>query len=137
MVNPYTKNTNSRLVMSGSNVPAEQELRNPGSRERMVGANGEFNASSKKELMQQVSSLVEAFSSGKVQRRVLPEEVMAARKKLVAEAASDKSGEHWKVLGEVIGDEVWTALNREGFARKTLLYKPLGRNEIGRIRVRQ
>jgi hypothetical protein len=135
MKNPYMGN--SRLVMAGSNTPAELELRTPGSTERMVAGNGEVNASDKRDLMKQISSLVEAYTGGKIQRRVISEDVIEARRKLVAEAISDKSGEAWKVLGEVIGDEVWTALKREGFARKTLLYKPLGKNEIGRIRVRQ
>lgn len=136
MRNPYT-GSNGRLVMAGSNTPAELELRTPGSTERMVAGNGEVNASDKRDLMKQISSLVEAYTGGKIQRRVVSEDVSEARRKLVAEAISDKTGDAWKVLGEVIGDEVWTALKREGFARKTLLYKPLGKNEIGRIRVRQ
>jgi hypothetical protein len=38
---------------------------------------------------------------------------------------------------EVVGDEVWLTLGREGFARSTLLIKPLGKGETGRLRVRQ
>ena len=123
--------------MAGSNTPADVELRIPGSSERMVGANGDLNASNKKDLMHQVTNLVEAYTSGRVSKQNVSEDSLNARKKLVAEAISDKSGQAWKVLGEVIGDEVWLSLKREGFARKTLLYKPLGKNEIGRIRVRQ
>jgi len=139
MRNPYIKNeSSSRLVMAGSNTPAELELRLNSSSERAVASNGELNASGKKDLMHQIGGLVEAFTTGKVNRQTtMPEEVIAARKKLVQEAIADKSGQAWKVLGEVIGDEVWLSLKREGFARKTMLYKPLGRNEIGRIRVRQ
>lgn len=136
MRNPYLQ-SNSRLVMADSGAPAELELRIPGSRERIVGADGHLNASDKRDLMQNISKLVEAYTSGKVRRETIPEEVIAARQKLVAEAISDKTGQAWKVLGEVIGDEVWIALKREGFARKTMLYKPLGKQEIGRIRVRQ
>lgn len=135
MSNPYIK---SRLVMANSGAPADQELRVQGSRERLVSSSGDLNASSKKDLMKQISSLVQAYTSGTITRQTeVPEEIQTARQKLVAEAISDRTGSAWKVLGEVIGDEVWTALKREGFARKTLLYKPLGRNEIGKIRVRQ
>lgn len=136
MKNPYIKG--SRLVMANSGTPAEQELKVRGSQELLVGHNGEINAGSKKELMHQVSALVEAYTSGQVKREAnLSQEVIASRQKLVAEAISDRTGNAWKVLGEVIGDEVWIALKREGFARKTLLYKPLGRNDVGKIRVRQ
>jgi len=135
MVNPYFKSS-GRLVMANSGVPAELDLRTRGSNERLVGADGNLNASDKKDLMKQISSLVEAYSSGKVSREI-PEEIKAARQKLIVEALSDKTGQAWKVLGEVIGDEVWIALKREGFARKTLLYKPLGKSEIGKVRIRQ
>ena len=135
MKNPYIK---SRLVMADSGAPADQELRVRGSNERLVSSSGDLNASDTRDLIKQIGALVQAHTNGTIKRRVtVPEEVQAARQKLVTEAISDRYGNAWKVLGEVIGDEVWTALKREGFARKTLLYKPLGRNEIGRIRVRQ
>lgn len=133
--NPYIK---SRLVMANSGTPADQEFKVRGSNERLVASNGELNASNRKDLMKQVGSLVEAYTNGTIRRQHdISPEVRAARQKLVAEAISDRDGEAWKVLGEVIGDEVWIALKREGFARKTLLYKPLGVNDPGRVRVRQ
>jgi len=38
---------------------------------------------------------------------------------------------------EVIGEEVWETLGREGFARKCLMMKPIGKGEQARLRIRR
>lgn len=108
--------------------------------ESAVASNGEINAGSKRELMQAISSLQRAVSVGDVRQASQSEqygEVVQARRELVEAAYADKNGEGWQVLGEVIGEEIWETLGREGFARKTLLIKPLGKGETGRLRVRR
>lgn len=110
------------------------------SNESLVAGNGEINASSKRELMQAIASLQRMVQTGEV-RQATPQEqygdVVTARRELVEAAYADKNGEGWQVLGEVIGEEIWETLGREGFARKTLLIKPLGKGETGRLRVRR
>jgi hypothetical protein len=108
--------------------------------ESAVAGNGEINAGSKRELMQAISSLQRAVAVGDVRQASAQEQygdVVSARRELVEAAYADKNGEGWQVLGEVIGEEIWETLGREGFARKTLLIKPLGKGETGRLRVRR
>lgn len=106
--------------------------------EPLVGNNGEFNANNKADLMQAIAALQRAVGTGAVQQVTAnAKEVKAAREKRVNEAIADKSGSAWQALGEVIGDEVWETLGREGFSRKTLLLKPLGKGETGRLRIRR
>jgi len=100
--------------------------------------NGEINANSKKDLMQAISSLQRAVSTGAyVEQPVNQAEYARRRQELVTAAVNDKDGEAWKALGEVIGDEVWETMGRDAFAAKTLLHKPLAKGEIGRIRIRK
>jgi len=109
----------------------------------LVNSRGEFNASNKKEVMQAISTLYQLFNNGQVEARYGYEdaknaqEVRAAHQQRLVEAWNDRSGQAWQALGEVIGDEIWITLGREGFARKTLLLKPLGKGETGRLRVRK
>jgi len=134
MRNPYLPTKSRKLVTAGGGPITDLKGRH-GS--KLVADNGELNAHSKAELMKQIGELIDAYQTGKVVREPEPAEVIAERREIIKAALNDKTGEQWAVLGEVIGDEVWTALKREGFARKLLLYKPLGKGEIGRLRVRK
>lgn len=113
------------------------------STESLVAGNGDFNAGSKRELMTAIASLQSMVASGDVRKASAQEQnsqyrqIVAERAQMVEAAYADKNGEGWQVLGEVIGEEVWETLGREGFARKTLLIKPLGKGETGRLRVRR
>ncbi len=110
------------------------------STESLVSGKGEINAGSKRELMTAIGALQRMVATGEV-RKADPQEqygnIIQARRELVEAAYADKNGEGWQVLGEVIGEEIWETLGREGFARKTLLIKPLGKGETGRLRVRR
>lgn len=106
--------------------------------EALVGQNGEFNATTRQELLTAIAALQKQVSNNSVQvKTVADKEVRAANERRLNEAWADRSGDSWRALGEVIGDEVWETLGREGFARKTLLNKPLGKGETGRLRVRR
>ena len=99
---------------------------------------GEINASSKKDLMSAITSLQKAVSTGSyVEQPVNQTEYARRRQELVTAAVNDKDGQAWTALGEVIGDEVFETMGRDAFAAKTLLHKPLGKGEIGRIRIRK
>jgi hypothetical protein len=88
--------------------------------------------------MQAVSTLYTLMKSGEVETATVSDhEVRAAKAHRLEEAWNDRTNQAWQALGEVIGDEIWQTLGREGFARKTLLLKPLGKGETGRLRVRK
>jgi hypothetical protein len=100
--------------------------------------NGEINASNKKDLMLAIGALQRAVSHGNyVDTKVNDAELNRRKQELVTAAINDKDGEAWKALGEVIGDEVFETMGRDAFAAKTLIHKPLGKGEIGRIRIRK
>ena len=143
MSSPYlTKNRNAGsqeyvMTASGDHIRDALKIR-PGSNERMIGRNSEINASSKGDLMHNISSMIDQYQRGTFQRTAqIPSEVQAARRELLVAAINDRNGDSWQVLGEALGDEIWETLGREGFARKTLLVKPLLNGEVGRLRIRR
>jgi hypothetical protein len=141
--------TGTPLMLGGKETPTGLFGRNRSGTARrsampLVAGNGEFNATNKREVMQAIATLHQLFASGEVTAEDTlygdPNTVMevrAARQRRLEEAYADRSGAAWQALGEVIGDEIWQTLGREGFARKTLLLKPLGKGETGRLRIRK
>jgi hypothetical protein len=112
--------------------------------ERLVGANGEVNASSNKDILVQIKSLLDGVRSGAVARAdeqvVTAEErrqIVAERQAVLEDAIADKTGDKWMSLGETISEEIYEALGREGFTRKLLGFKPIKRGDIARIAVRR
>jgi hypothetical protein len=157
-VNPYSaankrkmavaSRSGTPIALGGRDVPRGQFGFNRSGAARMsseplVAANGEFNANNKREVMQAIQTLHSLFNTGAVEARYGYEdakanvEARAAHQQRLVEAWNDRSGQSWQALGEVIGDEIWQTLGREGFARKTMLLKPLGKGETGRLRVRR
>lgn len=99
---------------------------------------GEINADNKKDLMTAISALQRAVAGGVYTPvETNQAEVSRRRQELVTAAVSDKDGQAWQALGEVIGDEVFETMGRDAFAAKTLLHKPLAKGEVGRIRIRK
>jgi len=144
MGNPYLKN--KTFLKRAKKVGAEVSsvATKPNSREKFVGANGEFNAGSKKELVEVLGALSRAFGSGDVlepkneSRRERMKKVYADHKELITAAVRNGSdSQEWKALGAVVGDEIVTAGDREGFATNLLENKDLGAGEIARFKVRE
>jgi hypothetical protein len=135
MGSPYVAGTRRFQTRRGDPVTA---LMSPG-RGQLVGANGEMNAYSNADLMQAIGSLQQMVQNGEViesDGRSM-EEVSAARHAELVEAYSDQSGQKWQALGQLMADEIWETLGREGFARKILAIKPIGKGDVGRLRVRR
>lgn len=149
VVNPYSASAKRKIaVASRSGVPITDGGResprgmfgNRASAMPLVNSKGEFNAGNKKEVMQAIATLYQMFNNGDVTQRYDSKdaaEIRAAHQQRLVEAWADRTGQSWQALGEVIGDEIWETLGREGFSRKTLLLKPLGKGETGRLRVRR
>lgn len=112
--------------------------------ERLVASNGDLNANDKRDLMGQISQLLNGVRSGVVARNDnetisldQKRQIMAERKAVLEDALSDKSGEKWLALGETIAEEIYEALGREGFTRKVLGFKPIKKGEQARIAIRK
>jgi len=97
--------------------------------ERMVGANGELNASNKRDLLQQQQKFLAAHASG----RMTTEDTEASRE-LVAAAFNDE-GAH-RVLGERMADALYMTANRQGFMRKFLAKIDVAQGSVPRFPVR-
>lgn len=75
------------------------------------GANGELNASDKKDLMRVIANVIHQAQSGVVTRPNSVEDATLRVAELV-EAYNDRSGNKFQVLGEVISDEIWETLGQ-------------------------
>lgn len=140
-INPYTKKT--VVVTRSGNELSESRTDiaiNPknGKIEAGAGAfedrNGEINAYDKKDLLTKVMALSHATSQGEVKEQ---HEFASKRAELVEAAMADKTGETWRVVGEVLGDEILETMGRDGFLKKVLMRKDLKKGEIGRLRLRK
>lgn len=125
ITNPYSASHKRKVaVASRSGVPIADGGREVprgqfGSRrssEPLVASNGEFNANNKKEVMQAIATLHRLFNTGEVEAQYqTPQqtaEVRAAQQQRLAEAWNDRSGQSFKALGEVLGDEIWQTLGQ-------------------------
>lgn len=102
------------------------DLRFAGSRERAVGNNGELNASSKKDLLQNQLKLLAATASGAVlteEDAIVRKQEQAKHRQLV-HAAFNSQAAHVE-LGEVLATNLYQAGNRRGFCRKFLARQEL------------
>lgn len=121
-------------------IPGNRAIARAGSREPIVASSGAINASSKRDLMLQIAALIQKSESGEIQRYRAPSQaesaIVDARNQILL-AAAQGDPEAFMAVGEILGDEIRLAMNREGFTRRLLLYKNLKQGEIGRLRVRQ
>lgn len=114
------------------------DYRLPGRSERLVGRNGEVNASNKKDLMQAIANLIDVSQSG---TRVITEEkatvvaeLARTHKDLVVAAFED--GDRHRELGEAMADELYVSANKEGFARRLLKRQELAQGQIPQVQLR-
>lgn len=113
------------------------ELRLPGSNSRVVGLNGELNASSRADLIKVVAQLMEVASS----QQIVTEEQAARQEKiekLQAQmvVASFKDPAVHRELGEIMADDLYITGNRDGFARRFLVKQSLEQGQIPRVKMR-
>lgn len=106
----------------------------------LIGSDGHLNAGSKSEVMQAMTVLQHHLQTGRIQRAPTLAKSAAERQKqherlVQAFNSPDKKG--MQVIGEVMADEIWQTLGREGFARKLMAIKQLSQGETGRLKVRK
>lgn len=104
--------------------------------ERAIGNNGEMNAGSKVELMQNIAKLLEVAGTQGVDSDAvaLKREQAGLRREFVT--AAFNSAEAHQELGELMGDDLYQAGNREGFMRRFLLRQELSQGQHPQVWMR-
>lgn len=100
-------------------TPATQ-LKLPGSKEYLVGANGELNGDSKQELLGRIAGLLEVASTGKVTVTETAAELRQQRRETLLAAHKANNNQDWLELGAALAGKIQEAMPREGFARLLL-----------------
>jgi len=109
------------------------DFRAAGSIERLVGSNGELNASSKKDLFSQQLKLLAATANGEVTTAARMER--AQRNREIVRAMFNSKEVH-RELGEVMAKDLYQAANRRGFSRKYLARQDLVPGQFPTVKMR-
>lgn len=108
--------------------------------ERLSNDEGEINAGSKKELMEKVSAMIDAYKGGEIDRtadtEITAEEVSMQRAAELVEAYNDPSGKKMKVMGDTIVEELVEVGRREGFTRSLFGVQNVPQGQDGKVRIR-
>lgn len=105
-------------------------------RERMVGQNGELNASNTKDLLSQIGKMIETASTVGIETVSQHEEkrkTAAANREMVL-AAFD-SREELAALGDLVADNLSITGNREGLMRRLLNFKEVAQGTKPEVRM--
>lgn len=105
------------LRLGKSNMPA------------LSSSTGEFNAHDKKELIRQLSGLMQAVSSGDVVMADPVQREADRKKRQAAVAAASESSEKWASLGSSLAQKITETRNRDGFMRRLCIGQSLGVGE--------
>ena len=109
------------------------DFRAPGSSERLVGYNGEINASSKRDAFQQQLKLLAATANGEISTEARIER--ASRNRELVRAMFNSKDVH-RELGEVMAKDLYQAANRRGFSRKYLARQDLVPGQFPTVKMR-
>ena len=138
-INPYSKKTvvvsktGNELSESGTALSLKDGKVQAG-KGAFEDNKGEINAYNKKDLIHRMIALGSAAQQGEIAEQ---HEFASKRAELVEAAMADATGETWRVVGEVLGDEIKETMGRDGLLRKILMRKDLKKGEIGRVRIRK
>lgn len=108
---------------------------------KFVGANGEINATDKRDLLKAMVELANAVSAGEIYTDVSgaksAREIAAENRAIIRDSYADRTpGGRWAELGTGIAAELNTRLEREGFMRTVFVRADLAEGSVARIRVR-
>lgn len=148
MKNPYAGKKLQFSLASGEDI---EDLRFPSGKLGQVRdkalANGEINASSIPDLLKNISHLLNASSSGQINRALASDgndyqskrndpQQRRLRREVLAAAAADPTGVKWNQVGVSLAGEINQTASREGFLREFSVAESLTRGEIPRTRLR-
>lgn len=130
------KNTKVKVTAARTPVVAS-DYRFVGSSERAVGGNGELNASSKRDLLNQQMRFLQAASAGEVITAgdMRTRETQSRVNYELIQAAFNDSTQH-RVLGERIAESLQITANRQGFMRKYLAKIDVAQGAVPRFPLR-
>lgn len=140
MLNPYSKKTvilasnGKELSESGTALSVNKNGKVEAGKGAFEDKHGEINAYDKKDLMNKIKAMVHAAHSNELQQT---NEFAQQRAELVEAAIADVTGDTWRVVGEVLADEIMETMGRDGFLRKVLARKDLKKGDIGRLTIRK
>ncbi len=119
--------------------PHPTEVTRVNSKEKLVGSNGNLNASDRNDLLRTIGEFFNGLSSGKImsteeQIRASKTQITASERREIVQAAyKDETGRAWAELGDAIGTELYETANREGFMRRILMRADVVMSSIPRI----
>lgn len=128
----------SKIKVQAARTPTvASEYRFQGSNERAIGAGGEINASSKRELLNKQMQFLEASANGALVTDAQGYKIEAQAKtnrELLKAAQNDR--EVHRVLGERMAESLYITANRQGFMRKYLTKITVDQGTIPRFPLR-
>lgn len=126
-----------QFAYGASNVAVASAMNIPGTKTKLVGANGELNAGSKKELANLITALMEVASNGTqiiTEKEAISRAEISKRNKEMVTAAFD-SPEELAALGDLMAENLNIASNRDGFMRRFLRQQELEQGSIPQARM--
>lgn len=127
----------ARMVLS-SGDPIEELRFGKGQSRALDQKTGEFNASDKQDLAQQIGRLMQAVASGEVVEATASAEMSAeqaneARREVLASALNDETGQEWAALGSGLARQINEETARQGFLRRVAQGQTLRQGEVPRV----
>lgn len=119
--------------------PHPTEVNRINSSEKLVGRNGDLNASNRQDMLKTVAEFFQRLSAGEImspaeQYNATKQQLTSSeRREMVTAAFRDESGRAWAELGSAIGTELYETANREGFMRRLLMRADVVMGGIPRI----
>lgn len=125
-------------IKSSKHAVVASDFRFQKGAERVVGSNGEVNASSRKDLISRSLDLMRASAGGQVitETEAQERQVIQATNRQLIQAAFDDPSAH-RVLGERMTEQLYMTANRKGYARRLLNRIELKQGDIPRFPVRK
>lgn len=123
-----------RTFRLGNGAPLT-DLRFQGQGMAALSSNGEMNASSQKDLLQQIGNLMQAVASGQVVEQNHQQGFMAlsSEQKRDVLIAANSDVEKWRALGANIAEDVREQASRQGFIRNMAVVNNLRQGEVQRV----
>lgn len=123
------------MVRNFGVVPGLSRL--PGQSSPFLSGTGELNASSKKDLISQLTSIINATADSTTQTfSKTNEEEKAARREALTAAMADKSGTNMAMLGAALASEVEETTKRDGFVPRLMQVQEVGQGEDLKVKVK-
>jgi hypothetical protein len=113
------------------------DFRLDGRQERFVGASGEINAGSQKELLRNIGQALQVMAGGQqivTEASVRDASIRARQNRELVEAAF-QDNDRYLELGQVLAEQLYVSANKQGFARQFMRRQELSQGQIPSARM--